>query len=749
MVGPAGALMVEAGGSRHRLEVGATLVVGRGDEADVHVESGVVSRRHVHLINDNGRLRVEDLGSRGGTFVAGAAVTLTHLEVPATLTLGAAAGPTVSVTAAAGPLVAGAVPIHDHLRIGRDLAIPGLSVPDLMVSRDHAELVRASTGFVVSDRGSRYGTFVNGVRVTASAPLRDGDRLTVGHTSWVLRAGALHPYDEASMPAIVVSHVSRTLASGKVLLDDVSIQVAAGAMVAVVGPSGAGKSTLLGALTGDRPATSGRVLYGGRDLATSLEEVRPRIGLVPQDDIVHRQLKLRDALMYAAQLRLPEDVDALQRARRVDEVLAELGLTEHGATRVDRLSGGQRKRASVAMELLTSPSFLLLDEPTSGLDPALDRQLMQSLRALADGGRTVIVISHNTSELHLCDAVLFLAPGGRLAYFGPPRELLAWFGQADFADAFELAYREPDALVERFKAHRAGVALPELPLGSTSVSSKPAPPSRSRVIQQCSTLMRRHVHALAADTGFLVFSAFLPIALAVLALLVPGSQGMRGVAAGTVPTGQPIQILLILVVGAVFMGLSVSIRELVGERVIFLRERAVGLSRTAYSAAKVLVLGAVVTLQVLVMLAIVLAFRDGPRAALWAWADAELAVALVGVGLANVVLGLALSGLIRTPGQTMPLLVMTVMAELVFTSGLFSLADREFIDGLSWLFPSRWGFAAAAGVLDLNAILANSDDPLWAHEPLRYVLNMGALALLCVALGAVLWWSTGRRHADR
>lgn len=763
---------VGVGQSRLQLAPGQSLVVGRGEGVDVRLEAPVVSRRHVRLANVAGRLEVEDLGSHGGSFVDGYRVEgVRSMTGPGTLALSPDGVPAIRLLPAAPPRPAVPGPVDltprpeaprpapgasgleialaDGLVLGRELDHPGVALDaDLQVSRRHAVVARGGQGWVVRDLGSRNGTFVNGSRVDV-APLGSGDRLTVGQSSFVVRGDTLRPWDETGVPAVVVSHVGRRLPTGMVLLDDVSFVLQPGTMLGVVGPSGAGKSTLLGALTGDRPATSGRIFYAGRDLATSLGEIRARIGLVPQDDIVHRQLRLRDALLYAARLRLPDDVAPALREQRVDAVLAELGLSEHGATRVDRLSGGQRKRASVAMELLTSPSFLLLDEPTSGLDPALDRQLMQSLRALADGGRTVMVISHNTNELHLCDYVLFLAPGGRVAFFGPPDEVLEWFGSRDFADAFDLAYRDADGVVNRFRTQRSGShPLPALPDQGPPIP--PVKPSRQRVQHQFTTLVRRHVRALAADRGLLAFSAVLPVALAALALLVPGDQGLRGPAMGKVPSGQPVQILLILMVGAVFMGLSSAIRELVGERTIFLRERAVGLSRVAYLASKIAVLGAVVTAQVLVMLVIVLLLRKGPEDPLLLSGEVELLVALVAAGVVNVVLGLALSGVIRTLGQTMPILVMTVMAELVFTSGLFALTGRGAIEVVSWLFPSRWAFAAGASVLDFNNNgLRDVDDPLWEHAFGVYLLDLGVVAVFVAVLAILAWWTTGRRYADR
>jgi ABC-type multidrug transport system ATPase subunit len=200
----------------------------------------------------------------------------------------------------------------------------------------------------------------------------------------------------------------------------VSFPIPERSFVGIIGPSGAGKSTLLGALTGMRPAGTGTVLYDNRDLYQDYAELRHRIGLVPQDSVMHTQLTARRALRYAAELRFPSDTRRAERARRVDEVMAELGLTRHADTRADRLSGGQLKRVNVALELLTRPSLLFLDEPTSGLDPGLDKSVMEQMRDLAHDGRTVIVVTHSVANLDTCDRLLVLVPGGRIAYYGRP-----------------------------------------------------------------------------------------------------------------------------------------------------------------------------------------------------------------------------------------------------------------------------------------------------------------------------------------
>ena len=193
-----------------------------------------------------------------------------------------------------------------------------------------------------------------------------------------------------------------------------------------------------------RPATTGTVLYDNRDLYQNYNELRYRIGLVPQESVLHTQLTARRALQYSAELRFPADVKPAERDGRVDEVMGELGLARHANTRADRLSGGQLKRVNVAQELLTKPSLLFLDEPTSGLDPGLDKSVMEQMRDLAHDGRTVIVVTHSVDNLDTCDRLLVLVPGGRIAYYGPPEEGLAYFGQARWAEVFQAFERYPD-----------------------------------------------------------------------------------------------------------------------------------------------------------------------------------------------------------------------------------------------------------------------------------------------------------------
>ena len=250
-----------------------------------------------------------------------------------------------------------------------------------------------------------------------------------------------------------------TIEGNKTLLDNISIDARPGTLTAVIGPSGAGKSTFARQVAGYTHPTSGTVTFEGHDIHAEYASLRSRIGMVPQDDVVHGQLTVNQALMYAAELRLPPDTTKEDRAQVVAQVLEELEMTQHADTRVDKLSGGQRKRASVALELLTGPSLLILDEPTSGLDPALDRQVMTMLRQLADAGRVVLVVTHSLTYLDVCDQVLLLAPGGKTAFCGPPGDIGPAMGTTNWADIFSSVAGDPNAVTPTVPgAQRAAAA---------------------------------------------------------------------------------------------------------------------------------------------------------------------------------------------------------------------------------------------------------------------------------------------------
>ncbi|MFJ8082193.1 FHA domain-containing protein [Streptomyces sp. NPDC096205] len=626
------------------------------------------------------------------------------------------------------------------VRIGR-AADSDLVIDDLVVSRRHAELrALPDGGYEIADLGSHNGTYLNGRPVT-SAPVGPGDVIGIGHSAFCLVGDQLQEYVDTGEVSLDVQDLTVAVDHGrKTLLDHVSFPVGEKCLLAVVGPSGAGKSTLLHALTGQRPADHGTVLYDGRDLYRDYAELRQRIGLVPQDDILHAQLTVRSALAYAAELRFPQDTAKAERRARVDEVIRELGLEQRAAQPVHSLSGGQRKRVSVALELLTKPSLLFLDEPTSGLDPGMDRSVMHMLRGLADDGRTVIVVTHSVLSLDVCDRLLVLAPGGRIAYYGPPEEALAFFGHAEWPEAFESFEHDQDRdWAGTYRAslqHRRYVAdasaQPRVPR-SGPVIIAPPPKPRSRTAQ-LGTLVRRYTAALSADRTFLAIMIALPFVMGAMARALAGGELTRDTA---------MNALLILCVGGVLTGAANAVRELVKERVIYRRERAVGLSRSAYLMSKVIVLGTITVLQAVVLTLVALLGVDlnAPRdEGVLLPPLAEITVAVALLAFTAMMLGLVVSALVRKEEVTMPLLVLLAIVQVVFCGALLKLDGVPGLEQLSWLVPSRWALGAMAGTIQLARIVPGdlTSDPLFEHSAGVWLLNIGMLLVLSALFGYVV-----------
>jgi ABC-type multidrug transport system ATPase subunit/ABC-type multidrug transport system permease subunit len=726
-------LVLKTDGDSQLLSPSRDYHLGRDPLSDIVLADPRVSWHHAVLHPDGGHWTLDDVGSTNGTYCAGSTLRFGDALDGAWATLSdlprtpaAPANPT-ALTALTGsyrqPTRIRRLPTRT-VRIGRS-ADNDLVVPDLTVSRNHAELRAGGDGtYEIVDLGSHNGTYLNGGPVDR-APLGPTDLLSIGHSVFCLVGDELQEFVDTGEVTLDVADLVVEVGGGqKTLLDQVSFPVGQKSMLAVAGPSGAGKSTLLNALTGLRPADRGTVHYDGRDLYRDYAELRRRIGLVPQDDILHTQLTVRRALGYAAELGLEQ---------RADQVISSL-------------SGGQRKRVSVALELLTKPSLLFLDEPTSGLDPGMDRSVMHMLRDLADDGRTVVVVTHSVLSLDVCDRLLLLAPGGRIAFYGPPDETLSFFGFADWPDAFEAFETDRDRdWAGQFRGsgpYREYIA---------SVLEKPgrsSPQPHARVDpapaqgwgSQVGTLIRRYSAALAADRTFLAIMVALPFVMGAMA---------RALAGSALTSTTALNALLIVCVGCVLTGAANAVRELVKERVIYQRERAVGLSRSAYLCSKLVVLGSVTVVQSVVLTMVGLfgvKLRPSGGGVLMP-PLLEIALAAALLGFTAMTLGLLVSALVKKEEVTMPLLVLLAIVQVVFCGALLPLNGVPVLDQLSWLVPSRWALGAMASTIDLHSIVPGSltADPLFVHTTARWVLDMGMMVVLS-ALYSLLVARLLRRH---
>jgi ABC-type multidrug transport system ATPase subunit len=666
------------------------------------------------------------------------------------------------------------------LRIGR-AADNDVVVSDLSVSRYHAQLRRTARGsFEVADLESHNGTFLNGQRISA-APVTEDDLIGVGPATFRLVGEELQEFLDAGDISLTARDLTVTLPGGRVLLDHVSFPLGERCLLGVIGPSGAGKSTLLGALTGMAPANGGGVLYDNRDLYTHYAELRHRIGLVPQENILHTQLTAERALGYAAELRFPRDTSKAERRRRIAEVLDELALTRHAKTRTSAMSGGQQKRVNVALELLTKPSLLFLDEPTSGLDPGLDKSVMEQMANLAHDGRTIIVVTHSVANLNLCDRLLVLVPGGKIAYFGPPEEGLRHFGQPGWAEVFQAFESEPDRdWASEYRRspyfHRYIASDMDQPAPVARGPQAPsAPPASRNRLAQFSTLCRRYLAVISSDRAYLAVLAAMPIILGVLAALVPSPHGLTGRANTDAES-----VLLILVIAACFIGAANAVRELVKERSIYTRERAAGLSAGAYLASKLIILAVISAVQAIVLVLIGLFGRKLPHtgAFLTHLPLVEIVLAIGILAVVSMTLGLLISAMVNSSDKTMPLLVVGVMFQVILTGGIFPVAGKAGLEQIAWLSPSRWGFAAVASTVNLNVIQqppgvgtsaagatrplaagspsssptsspargpeptvqALPTDPIWRHKSAVWLKNIILMLALGLAFTLITWW---------
>lgn len=808
-------VVVRVDGQQFVVHHGEQLTVGRGSANVIVLDHPKVSRRHAIVREEPTGWVFEDAGSVNGSFRDGVRVTRLPLTGKTSLSLGGPDGVELTVIIEEEEKrPGGRRPIIDRESLGRLSSIhqtqPDMTIgrgpenqlvlSDLQVSRHHARLDIGPGVFELIDLNSANGTFLNGKRIEREL-LGDGDIISIGSHLLRFTEGKLEEYVDSGQAWYEAAGLSVWTAERKQILDGIAFSLEPSSLLAVVGPSGSGKTTLLNALTGFRPAHQGSVLYGGRNLYDGFEDLRRRIGYVPQDDILHPQLTVKRALDYGARLRFPDDVSSEERKRRVEDVIVELGLSERANTRIELLSGGQRKRTSIALELLTRPALLFLDEPTSGLDPGNEDHVMRLLRSLADGGRIVVVVTHSVQSLDLCDRVLFLAGGGRTAYYGPPREALDYFTRHGVSGEYAQIFRRLDESRDvgwssNFMEDIAYERYVRRPLERAEArrrsGDEPPPPLKQQGWwRQFAVLIRRYLAVIRADRrnlGLLLAQA--PIFGLLFLFLMKRSVLTPG-------TGTEASVLMwLLVIGATWLGTSNAVREIVKESAIYRRERSVGLSPSAYVASKAVVLGVITGAQCVVLLVVTLLRQtlppQDPDGVLTRLQDLgvpeiqplpksggaalgslsmELIIGIVLVGLAGMAIGLFISGLVRTPDRAASILPILLVAQVVLSMPFLPGRGR-ILETAGHAASATWGTAALGSSVSLNSlrapqliaidisrgVLTGSDtssgiesrikgESQWRHESSVWTTNVVVLASMTGAFLVMAWLIVRRRGA--
>lgn len=774
---------------RQQLLIQFPVTIGREHlPGSILVAHSTVSRQHVRIEQRNAEYWLVDLGSTNGTSLngnrlpKGGAYRLNDGDI---FRIGDQQGNSVGITFRLGsqPLPTAST-IHlgqlnlaqlQAFTIGRD---PGNHVPlnHPTVSRVHAEVRKALAGHVLIDHSSN-GTYVNGQRVAGQQAIRPGDVVQIGPFKLV--------YDQAGFSGYVTPagnyrldghRLVRDVPDGgrrllginiggppktKRILNDVSLSIYPKEFVALVGGSGAGKSTLMKALSGFTPA-EGQVLLNGDDLYQSFGAYRSILGYVPQDDIIHRQLTVRSALSYAAQLRLP-DATPVELQKRIADVLQQVEMTEHAGKPVYKLSGGQRKRVSIAVELLAEPGLFFLDEPTSGLDPGLEKKMMYTLRNLADAGRTIVLVTHATANIDQCDHVAFMADG-YMAYFGPPKEALGFFGATDFADIYTKLSHPIDPvhnpLPQQYQAPAGLAVQPGQPAAQvwtrcynaspqhhsyvaqrlTSAQRKlptPAPAasgsSRQRVsvLRQFGVLTRRYLELIRRDTMSLgILLAVMPI-IGILLLIMTSTYDLTGLPPSEVQAqiqqeidearaeqdpsladeqfqasyqvvGSAQKLLFMLALAVTLLGMFGAAYEIVKEEAIYQRERMVNLKIPPYLMSKVVVLGFFALIQCATLLAVVAIKVAYPGDGVFLPAAIEMYITLVLATLAGISLGLLVSALVRSQNMVIYVILLILFVQIIFAGAIFELPAAA--KPISYLTTTRWTLEALGSTVDMETL---------------------------------------------
>jgi ABC-type multidrug transport system ATPase subunit/pSer/pThr/pTyr-binding forkhead associated (FHA) protein len=539
--------------------------IGRAPGNDIVINMPTVSAFHAQIVRDGNQLvfihphpdRVQTLNGiiYNGRSIAGNERFRSVLKRGDILRISDEHGTYVTLTYHDGSGVQEIVPEIRPVPLNAPVITLGRA-PDNMVvlnhpqvSAHHARLERVQNGYRIIDLNSTNHVYINARRVTSQV-LTPGDEIRIGPYKLTYTGTQLTQYDESQHIRIDALHLKKEGNRHVILINDISLVIPPRKFVAIVGGSGAGKSMLMDALNGLRPAQQGKVLYNGQDYYSHLAAFSTQIGYVPQDDIIHRDLTVERALYYAAKLRLPDDFTEAQIRQRIEEVLDDVEMKGRRNLLVSRLSGGQRKRVSIALELLANPSVFFLDEPTSGLDPGLDRKMMLLLRKLADKGHTIVLVTHATNNINNCDYICFLCQGGRLAYYGPPDGAKAYFGKTDFAEIYSALEptdenknvpAEAEARFKQSEDYRRYVLEPlsQGPAGRMNYNepaSAVKPPKRGNAWKQFRILTMRYLTLLFNDRinlAILILQA--PILALFLFVLTP-SAAFQPTSIATCPT---------------------------------------------------------------------------------------------------------------------------------------------------------------------------------------------------------------------
>lgn len=619
-----------------------------------------------------------------------------------------------------------------QILIGRDSKCQ-IVIDHVTVSRLHAVIKRERDGWHIIDNNSTNGLLINNRYVNGSYLLREKDVIIIADTKFVFCSGMLYWCTFRNGISVDGSHIIIQRGKGRkapVTGNDITLNITAGELIAIIGGSGAGKSTILNCLCGYLAPTSGSVYINGVDLYKNFDVLKKYIGYVPQSDIVYDNLTVYDMLSYTAKLRLPADTSQKEIDSAINRVLGIVELTEKKNSFIRNLSGGQKKRASIAVELLPDPNLVFLDEPASGLDPGTERSLMRSLRKMADSGKTVILVTHSTLQLQMCDKIAFMGKGGNLCFFGSYEDARGFFGVSDVVDVYNMITENAPVWREKYDK-TVGNDSPKRSTGKVRAY-------REHRKNQLGVLCRRYTKLIINDRLRLLL---LLVQAPVLALLI-----------SLVANGDQFEVfnitqslLFALSCSAFWVGMLNSIQEICKERSILKREYMTGLPLLPYLLSKIIVLGGMCIIQSLLIVSVFSATVGLPDEGVMLPPFLELFITTFLTAVASTAMGLFVSSLFKNADRAMTIAPIMLMPQILFSGLIFKLEGAT--EKISYLAICRWSMEGYGTTSSLKSLgdkimktgvkLANDPDVFYHHTFAHISKDWIILAVFVAAFSAL------------
>lgn len=690
----------------------AVYTFGRSQDNSIVINSEIVSGHHGEICMSNGIFYIKDNDSSNGTYIAmgqqfyqaaagqyyGGDGNDMVIRLGTTQTMEGRRSVLMLYDSNATVGSWKSYNLHDgDNKIGRDQTCD-IRVKNVAVSRVHAGIRCINGETYLFDNKSANGVFLNGIKIDRPVKLSDKDIFTILNATFIYVGNQIFYKVGQEGINLEIRKLNKEVDAKngkKTILNKVDCSIGANEFVAIIGGSGAGKTTLMTAMSGFDTDITGDVFCNGINLRENFQTLKNIIGFVPQQDIIYENITLKKMLYYTAKLKMPEDTTKEEIEERIKDVLAMVELTDHQDTYIRRLSGGQKKRASIAVELLANPGLFFLDEPTSGLDPGTEQHLMHTLSRLSkEQEKTIIMVTHTTNNLHLCDKVIIMGYGGRLCYCGKPEGIKDFFNTEDIVQVYDMITADTVSWENRFKAS----GINKLGQATGQNTGREIKPKKASNLNQLSVLIRRYLTLIKNDIERLMMIFLQPVLIGILMALV----AENGIYDKMFETRS---ILFALMSAGIWMGLFNTIQEIYKERVILKREYMANLKLPLYMLSKYIVQAMIAIIQSAILVAVFVLIKGAPKCdgVVFGNASFEMAFTIFITIYVSAGFGLLISAISKNGDRAMSIAPFILIIQLLFSGILFSL--NGVTEKVSYFTFSRWSMEALGSTNDLNDLI--------------------------------------------